>query len=198
MPGRGKRAEMVQTNHLDMREQRAQPGNAPFIAGFAKSIPVVYRISPKLARSAEQVRRNTGCESWTALLVQQKEFWICPDVARIGRDEKRKIADNAHTFTAGMRLEPLALPEQQELDETNLTDLIRQLLPGSIYRGWIAADKLRRPLEVICSIKPFFKDPEERVVFQPVRLVIAELLESRPEVRANASAEVGPCLIEQS
>src|SRR5690349_1029889 len=176
MPGRSERAEMIQTNDLDMRQQRAQPGNAPLIARFAKSIPVVYRITPKLARRAEQVRRNSGCESGTEMFVQQKEFRMRPHIARVGRHEKREIADNAHALTAGMRLEPLALAEQQELDETNLADLIRHLSPGSIDRCRIAADKLLRPLEIIRAVKPFFKDAEQRVVFQPVCLVIAELL----------------------
>src|SRR5215510_12468448 len=93
VPGRSKGTEMIQANHIDVGQQRAQPGDAPTIAGPAKNIPVICGVAPKLSLRAEVVRRNTGNEARPTLLVQQKEFRMCPNVARVGRDEEGQIAD---------------------------------------------------------------------------------------------------------
>src|SRR5262245_43237513 len=97
-----------------------------------------------------------------------------------------------------MGLEPITLAEQQKLCEGHTTYLIRQFVSEAIDRRRIALDQLCGPLEVIRVVEPGFERTEERVVFQPVGLIIAELLIGRPQIGASAGAEVGPGLLEQS
>src|SRR5262245_39330496 len=49
VPSSGKRTEMVQSNHVDMRQQRAQSTDTPVVAGLSKSVPVIDGIAPKLS-----------------------------------------------------------------------------------------------------------------------------------------------------
>src|SRR4030095_11337888 len=116
---------MIQANHVNVSQQRAQTRDAPTIAVLPKSVPVIDGVAPKLSLRAEVIGRNTGYETRPALLVQQKQLRVGPDIARVGRDEEGQVADKAQTLGAGICLESLALAEQQKLCETHLADLIR-------------------------------------------------------------------------
>src|SRR6266498_3300180 len=104
---------MIQANHVDMSQQRAQPRDAPRIAGLPESVPVVDGVAPKLSLRAEEIGRHTGNEAWPVLLVQQKQLRIGPDVARVRRNEEGQVADQAQTLAVGVCLQSLALAEQQ-------------------------------------------------------------------------------------
>ncbi len=75
-----------------------------------------------------------------------------------------------------MFLKPFPLAKQQELSKANLIDLARQIAPGLGQSFWHTLDQLRRPLEVVGAVIFGFQYSKERVIFQPVRLVVAELL----------------------
>src|SRR2546427_788280 len=96
-----------------------------------------------------------------------------------------------------MCLEALALAEQQELHEAHLADLIRQFAAPPVERRWLALDQLCWPFEVIPVVEPGFKYPEERVVLQPVRLVMAKLLMGSTQICPRPGSEVGPGCLEQ-
>src|ERR1700681_3170577 len=133
---------MIQANHVDASQQRPQPRDAPMIAGLPKSVPVIDGVAPKLSLRAEVIGWHTGNEERPALLVQQKQLRVGPDVARIGRDEEGQVADQAQALAEGACLEPLALAGHQELREAHLPDLIRQFASDPVERRWLAPDQL--------------------------------------------------------
>src|SRR5262245_56651779 len=98
--------------------------------------------------------------------VEQKEVGVCPHIARIRRDEKRKIADQSKVLCARVRLQPRALAEQQELGEANLLELERQFSPDPFDRSGRATYEIIGPLQIIGTRIPAFQRPEERVVVQ--------------------------------
>ena len=113
---------MIKADHIDMRQQRAQAVDRPAITGPPQSVPVVDRIAPELSLGAEIVRRYTGDETRPVARVQLEQLGVGPHVARIGRYEKRQIADQAHALVDSVPPEPPPLPKQQELREANLVD----------------------------------------------------------------------------
>src|SRR5215469_298785 len=124
MPCRGKSAEMIQTNYTHVIEQRAHPVDAPLVTGPSKSVPIVDWIAPELALTAEVVWGHAGFKALPAPLVQQKELRICPHITRIGRDKKRQIPDQSYSFSIRILFQASRLPEQQELCQANLIDLV--------------------------------------------------------------------------
>jgi hypothetical protein len=59
--------------------------------------------------------------------VEQEQLRVGPHVARVRRDEKREVADQAHVLGTGVRFQTRPLTEDQELREPNLLDLVRQI-----------------------------------------------------------------------
>ena len=96
-----------------------------------------------------------------------------------------------------MFLKPLPLAEQQELHEANLIDLVRQILPGPGQGCRLTLNQLCRPLKVGVAMVPGFQRPEQGIVFQPVRPVVAELLKGGLQLPGRPRAEVGPGPFEQ-
>ena len=96
-----------------------------------------------------------------------------------------------------MSLKPFPLAKQQELSKANLIDFARQIAPGSRQSFWHALDQLRRPLEVVGAVIFGFQYSKERVIFQPVRLVMAELLKGKSQLCARGGTEVYPSALEQ-
>ena len=98
MPGSGEPAEVIEPNHINKSEKRSKKIDAPAIAALPQGFPVIDGVPPKLSVRAEIIRRHAGHEDRTAILVEEKELWIGPDITRVGRNKKRHVADQAHTF----------------------------------------------------------------------------------------------------
>src|SRR4030095_5320419 len=96
-----------------------------------------------------------------------------------------------------MRFQPRALPEQHELNETNPVDLARQLPSRLLQRGGPPAKQRGRPVEKRGGARCGFQSSEQRVVVQPRRVLLDEVLEGAAQVRAGTRAEVLPCGLEQ-
>src|SRR5262249_32650673 len=103
--------EMIQADEIDMRQPCTQAVQPPTVAGSAQCIPIINRIAPELPRSAEVVGGNTGDKAWPMLLIEQKELRICPDVAAVRRNEEWQVAEQVHSFGAGMFPDPPSLPQ---------------------------------------------------------------------------------------
>src|SRR5262249_12228732 len=127
MPGRSKSAKVIQTNRVHVSKQSTHPVDRPSISGRVQRIPVVHGISPQLSLCTEVIRRHTGNETRPAVLVQQKQLRICPDVAGIRGSKERQVADQRHSSRMRMRFELIGLAEQQKLRKANLVDLTCQL-----------------------------------------------------------------------
>src|SRR5271170_568207 len=89
VPGGRKPAEVIQTNRIHVSKQSPQPVDGPPITSGAKRVPVVNRIPPQLSLCAEIVGRDAGNEAWPAMLVEQEQLWICPNIAGIRRNKER-------------------------------------------------------------------------------------------------------------
>ena len=174
-----KAAEMIEANHVHVSQQSAQPVDAPAIAGPAKRLPVVNRIAPELSLRAEIIGRHSGDEARPVLLVQQKQFRVGPHVARIGRNEKWQVADQAHALW----LRAYCFRRSAWRNNRNCAKRTRSIWSASSCRALrqgrrVALDQLRRPLQIIGAVVPGLQRSEQSVIFQPVRLVMAELLVS--------------------
>ena len=185
MPGGREAAEVIQSNRVHVGQQGAQSVDAPAIACPAQRLPVIDGVAPELSLGAEVVRRHAGHEARPALLVEQEQFRVGPDIARVGGDEEGQVADQAQAPGLGVLLEACPLAEQQELCEADLIDRVRQVPAGPGQGSRVAPDQLGRPLEVIGALVPGFQRPEQGVVLQPVRLLVAELLIGGPQVGAR-------------
>jgi len=112
VPRGAKTAEVIQTDDIHKSEKRAEAIDAPAIAALPQAFPVVDGVTPELPLRAEVIRRHAGDKSRTAMLVQQEELGVRPDIARVGRNEKREVANQAHTSCLTVSHEALALAEQ--------------------------------------------------------------------------------------
>ena len=58
VPGRRKGAEMIQSNHVDVGQERAKAVDVPAISALPKRVPVVDGVAPQLPFRAEVVGRH--------------------------------------------------------------------------------------------------------------------------------------------
>ena len=100
---------MIQANHVNMRQQCTRAIDPPTVAGGAKGIPVVDRISPQLALRAAVVRRDPGNGERPAPCVEKRQLGIRPDVTRVRRNEEGQIANQSHAPGMGVVLELIGL-----------------------------------------------------------------------------------------
>ncbi len=103
--------EVIQTNHVNVGQQGAQTVDEPGVAGPAMSVPVIYRVAPKLPLSTEVVGGNPRNNAGLAMFVQQKQLRVGPHIAGIRRNEERQIADQTHALDTGIVLHAIALAE---------------------------------------------------------------------------------------
>jgi hypothetical protein len=85
-----------------------------------------------------------------------------------------------------------ALAKDKELDEPNLIDFICQVPQHAGQCVWFALHQFRRPLQIRDAPILVFQRPEEAIVFPPVFLQYAKLLELTYQIFAFACAEVSP------
>src|SRR5262249_6739006 len=119
VPGGGECAEMIQADRGHVSPQGAQAVDGPGGTRNTKRVPVIDGVAPELSLGAEVVRRHTGDEPWSVARVQQEQLRVGPHIARIRGNEKRQVADQAHTLGMGVFLQALPLTKQQELRKTN-------------------------------------------------------------------------------
>ena len=147
-----------------MGQQSLQSRDAPSIVRLTKNVPVVDGVTPKLPLRAEVIGRDTGDDAWPALLVQQKQLRVGPDVARVGRNKKGQIADQAYALAKSVHLEPFALAEQQELREAYQVNLICQFGSNLVECCRFPLNQFCWPFKVICAAEPNLDRSEQRIV----------------------------------
>src|SRR5437867_10896952 len=96
-----------------------------------------------------------------------------------------------------MGLQARSLPKQQELSKPNQVHLARQLASRLFERGRPAADEVFRPLEITGAVVSLLQRSEQRIVVQPVGMVVAKAFEVGAQVRSRAGSEVLPGRLEQ-
>src|SRR5208282_6303354 len=135
MPSSGERTKVIQANCVHVRQQGAESIYAPAIAGPPVDLPVVHGVAPELSIGAEVVGRYAGYETRTVVIIQQEQFRVGPNIARVRRNEKGQVTNQAHTLCTCVFLELFALAEQDELSEAHLLDWVCQLSASPSQRG---------------------------------------------------------------
>src|SRR5215813_13691617 len=102
MPRGRERTKMIQTDHIHVGKQRTYAIDAPTIASLSQGLPVVDGVTPELPLGAEVIGGHPGNVLWPPLFVQQEQVWVVPNVARVGRNEKWQIANQAHALSSGI------------------------------------------------------------------------------------------------
>jgi hypothetical protein len=69
MPGGSERTKMIETNHINVHQERTDPVNTPGVTCGFMSLPIVDRIAPKLSPSAEVIGRHASNKARALLLV---------------------------------------------------------------------------------------------------------------------------------
>src|SRR2546422_7785466 len=126
------RSKMIETDHIHVGEQRTESIDAPAIAGLSQRLPVVDGVAPELSLGAEVIGGHAGDELWPPLFVQQEQVRVGPNVARVRRNEKGQIANQAHALSSGISTKPVTLAKQEELSKADLIDVTRQITPGPV------------------------------------------------------------------
>jgi hypothetical protein len=155
---------MIQAHDVYVSQQRSQAVDAPPVTGPPKRLPIIDGIAPQLPLCAEIVGRNAGNKSRPVMFIQQKQFWVGSDVARVRRNEKGQVTDQVHGLGANMFPQPFALAEQKELGEANLLDRFRQVALRLGQDRRLTPDQFCRPLEVANAGVPGFQRSKQSVV----------------------------------
>ena len=198
MPCGREAAKMIQADRVNVPQHGAHSVDPPEMVPRAQRVPVVDRIAPQLPLCAEVVRRHAGDDLRAVLRIEQEQLRVGPHVARLGRDEEREIAEQAHAGPACVSVQTLCLAEPQELREPDALDLACEIAPRGFERGGHAPDERFRPLQVARTRVSGLQCPEKCVVVQPVRVFEPELLERGPQIRSAANAEVLPGGVDQA
>jgi glycosyltransferase involved in cell wall biosynthesis len=90
----GECARLVNPGDVDDLQCRSHALDQHFESVCFHALPVVERITPKLARTAEVVGRHAGDDERAAVLVQLELIRIGPDVRRVLGHEDRQVADD--------------------------------------------------------------------------------------------------------
>ena len=102
---------MIQSDNLDMTEQRTQAFQPPFVAGASVGVPIVDGGTPELPFGTEVVGRHSRDKGRTTLFVQQEKLRIGPNIAGVERHEKWQIANQGYSPGTGVFLNSASLPE---------------------------------------------------------------------------------------
>src|SRR5262249_19688666 len=65
-------------------------------------------------------------------------------------------------------------------------------VPCSGQGSRLTADKFRRPIKIVSTAMPGFQCSEQRVIVQPIGLVVTKLIVVEPQRRASHGAEAAP------
>ena len=165
--------EMIEPDRVEATQVAAQPLNPPAVAGFAQARPVVERVAPELAVGAEVVGRHAGDAAPFALLVEQEQLLVLPDVGAIVRHEHRNIAEQQHAQVTRVPAQALPLAIEQQLNELVIRDFVGKLAASGFERCWLTTAQLGRPMEPRFARILALQRREQRVVGQPKALALA-------------------------
>src|SRR6185436_784082 len=114
-PTRGETSKVIDTQHVNSLERRAQTIYPPSKTRRAHRVPVVNRIAPKLTRAAEIIGRNSRDDYRTAVAIELEHLWMTPHVRGIVGNEDGRIADDSDASLAAIPLQRPPLTEEEIL-----------------------------------------------------------------------------------
>jgi hypothetical protein len=142
MPSRDEASKVVQANHINVRQQRAQAANPPAIARLAMGVPVVKRIAPELSLRAEIIGRHAGDEARTALLVQQKQPGSAHTSLESAETKKGKSPINRKPLVCTCAFRRLPWRNIRNC-KARQAGLIGKFAPRAVERRGLALDQLK-------------------------------------------------------
>src|SRR5256885_11442730 len=110
-----------------MREARHPPAQR-------RLVPSVERVPPALAGGAEVVGRYAGDHGGLAVLVEEEEIAVRPDIGAVVGHEDRQIADQRDPERRAVALQGLPVAREEELLESLLVDLAAQRVTCALQR----------------------------------------------------------------
>src|SRR5664279_1649065 len=138
---------MVEAHRVREPEIEADPLDPPVVSLVGEDVPAVEGMAPELAIRAEVVRRNARNRSGPPVLPEGEQPAVRPDVGAVPRDVDGHVPEDRDAARVRGGLDPLPLPEEEELSVGVEGDLLFELGPrraeGSLLatrEGWIPLD----------------------------------------------------------
>ena len=147
LPTGDKSSKVVQPDFIEKPHVVLDALDPPGVLRGFKRVPPVNRISPELAGCAEIVRRDSGDNGWTLLVVEFENFRVGPDISAVVVHVDRQVADHKDVFPVAVLLERSPLFEKEVLEKLLFSNLFlttgfplahRLLLPISQLLGPVA------------------------------------------------------------
>src|SRR5690348_12051785 len=93
LPAGGKSAEVIEANQIRLPKRRPRAIDPPTKSVRLHRVPSIQRISPALPGFRERIGRNSGNCFGVTIAIEQEQMRIGPDIAGVGGNENRDIAD---------------------------------------------------------------------------------------------------------
>ena len=151
VPGVHEAAEMVQPHHVHLREQDLASARSTRRNSSSCEPPSRKADCPSAARRAEIIGRHSSHHGRLALLVEQEQLRVGPQVRRIAGHEDRYVADQAQPLAVGMGLEGEPLAIEQELAKAVLADRLGQVAAATARAAWFRST---RSAGQSCQLRP--------------------------------------------
>ena len=170
---------MIDPDDIEQRHAPCHAADPPGILLLFLCPPVIDRIAPQLAGCGKRVRR-TACDHLRDMLRRHPEHLrMRPGVRTVERDIERNIADDLNPVFCCVFVQRGPLPVKQKLLETVEIHLLLQLQRRHIKHFGIALAVRILPVHPGCAVKMLLERTEQRIIIQPVRLLLRILYESR-------------------
>ena len=124
LPVRLEAAEVVEAHAVDEHQRHAKALDPPGEAGARHRIPAVERVAPALAGGAEVVGRHPGDECRRAVLGEEEQLRMAPDVGAVVGHEDRHVAHEGDAAAMGVLAQREPLAEERVLHEAVERDLV--------------------------------------------------------------------------
>src|SRR5205085_3074674 len=129
--------------------------------------------------------------------VEFEKLRVRPNVRRVVRDEDGYVADDLDLFAAAVRAQARPLVEEEELFEPGVLDLDGESLARRVERGCVASDERLLPISPGDFVALPLQRAVERVIVEPRRRRLLELLELAAHARRVRALEVLESFSEQ-
>ena len=126
--------EMIDPHHVVQTIAIRNPLHPPFITGFFMILPFIERVSPKLPRGRERIRRASRHARRRTRFIQLEQLGICPCIGTVKRYINGDIPYNADFLFIGIRLKRQPLNGEHKLLELIKFYFVRKLFFISLHR----------------------------------------------------------------
>src|SRR5664279_64754 len=138
---------MVEAHRVREPEIEADPLDPPVVSLVGEDVPAVEGMPPELAVRAEIVRRNARNRGGPPVFAESEQPAMRPDVGAVPRDVDGQVPEDRDAARVRFGLDPLPLPEEEELHIAVEGDFPGELGPCCDEGGLLAAREGGVPLD---------------------------------------------------